>query len=257
MPDIHPTAIIHPGAVLGEGCVVGPYAVVGAHVVLGPRCRLHAHAIVDGHTVMGSDNEVFPFACIGGKTQDLKYKGGVAFVEIGDHNVFRECCTVHAGTAEGAFTRVGSRNNFLATTHIAHDCQVGSHVIMSNLAAIAGHVVVEDHAVLGGMAAVHQFVRIGRYAMVGGCTKVVQDIAPFMMVDGNPAETRFVNKVGLERGGFSEDAIAMLTRAYKVFFRSGLTTANAIERAEAELGMTPELRHLVGFARASQRGLTK
>lgn len=257
MFQIHPTAIIHPGAVLGEGCEVGPYAIIGPHVVLGAGCRIHGHAIVDGHTTMGAGNEVFPFACIGGKTQDLKHKGGITFLRVGDHNVFRECCTVHAGTAEGACTTVGSRNHFLATTHIAHDCQVGNHVIMSNLAAIAGHVVVEDHAVLGGMAAIHQFVRIGRYSMVGGCSKVVQDVPPFMMVDGNPGETRFVNKVGLERGGFSEDAIATLTKAYKILFRSGLTTAKALERIEAELEPTPEIRHLAEFARASQRGLTK
>jgi len=257
MSQIHPTAIIHPGAVLGEGCEVGPYAVIGPHVVLGAGCRIHAHAIVDGHTTMGVGNEVFPFACIGGRTQDLKHKGGVAFVRIGDRNVFRECCTVHAGTAEGATTTVGSCNHFLATTHIAHDCQVGSHIIMSNVASIAGHVVVEDHAVLGGISAVHQFVRIGRHSMVGGCSKVVQDVAPFMMVDGNPGETRFVNKVGLERGGFSTDAIAALTKAYKILFRSGLTTAKALERIESELEPTPEIQHLAAFVRASQRGLAK
>ena len=257
MANVHPTAIVHAGAVLGEGCTVGPYAIIGPHVVLGPRCRIHPHAIVDGHTTMGSDNEVFPFACIGGKTQDLKHTGGVAFVRIGDHNVFRESCTVHAATAEGHATIVGSHNHFLATTHLAHDCQVGSHVIMSNLASLAGHVVVEDHAVLGGMAAVHQFVRIGCHAMVGGCSKVVQDIPPFMMVDGNPAGTRFVNKVGLERRGFTPEAVAALTKAYKILFRSGLTTANALARIEAEVEATPEILHLAQFTRASQRGLTK
>lgn len=257
MADIHPTAVVHPGAVVGEGCIIGPYAIVGPHVVLGPGCRLHAHAIVEGHTTLGAGNEVFSFACIGGKSQDLKHRGGVAFLRVGDQNVFRECCTVHAATAEGDATVIGSHNHFLATTHIAHDCQVGSHVIMSNLATLAGHVVVEDRAILGGLAAVHQFVRIGRHAMVGGCSKVVQDVAPFMMADGNPAVTRFINKVGLERGGFSTEAIQALTKAYKILFRSGLSIANALARVDAEVERTPEIQHLAAFASASQRGLAK
>ena len=257
MPDIHPTAMVHPDAVLGEHCTVGPYAILGPHVVLGPRCRVHPHAIVEGHTTMGSDNEVFPFACIGGKTQDLKHKGGIAFVRIGDHNVFRESCTVHAATAEGDSTVVGSHNNFLATTHVAHDCRLGSHIIMSNLASLAGHVVVEDHAVLGGMVAIHQFVRIGCHAMVGGCSKVVQDIPPFMIVDGNPAETRFINKVGLERRGVPADSIHALAKAHKILFRSALNLADALARLESEFPGIPEVQHLAAFARSSQRGLTK
>lgn len=255
--SIHPSAVIHPNAVLGEDCTVGPFCVLGEHVVLGPRCTLHSHVVIEGHTELGSDNEVFPFACLGGKTQDLKYRGGTTYVRIGDHNVFREYATVHAATADGQSTVVGSHNHFLAYTHLAHDVRVGSHVIMSNVATLAGHVTVEDHVVIGGLAAVHQFCRIGRHAMIGGCAKVVQDIAPFMMADGNPAETRFTNKVGLERAGFSAEAISQLTKAYKVLFRSGLTTANALARIEAELGESPEVRHLVAFTQSSERGLAK
>lgn len=254
---IHPTAVIHAGARLGADCEIGPYCVVGADVVLGDRCRLHSHVVVDGHTELGSDNEVFPFACIGLKTQDLKWKGGVTRTLIGDRNVFREYATVHSATADGDATRVGSDNHFLAYTHLAHDVQVGSHVIMSNVATLAGHVTVEDHAIIGGLAAVHQFCRIGRHSMIGGCSKVVQDIAPFMMADGNPAETRFVNKVGLERSGFSAEAVSNLTKAYKILFRSGLTTANAIAKVEADLPVSDELTHLLAFAKASQRGLAK
>jgi UDP-N-acetylglucosamine acyltransferase len=254
---IHPTTVIHPGAQIGAGCEIGPYCVVGEHVVLGDRCRLHSHVVLDGYTTLGADNQVFPFACIGLKTQDLKWKGGVTRVEIGDRNVFREYATVHSATADGEATRVGSDNHFLAYTHLAHDVQVGSHVIMSNVATLAGHVVVDDHAIIGGLAAVHQFCRIGRHSMIGGCAKVVQDIAPFMMADGNPAETKFVNKVGLERAGFSAESIANLTKAYKILFRSGLTTANALTRLETELPASEELALLSAFARASQRGLAK
>jgi UDP-N-acetylglucosamine acyltransferase len=254
---IHPNAVIHAGARLGADCEIGPFCVVGEHVVLGDRCRLHSHVVLDGHTVLGSDNEVFPFACIGLKTQDLKWKGGVTRVEIGDRNVFREYATVHSATSDGSATRVGSDNHFLAYTHLAHDVQVGSHVIMSNVATLAGHVIVEDHAIIGGLAAVHQFCRIGRHSMIGGCAKVVQDIAPFMMADGNPAETKFVNKVGLERAGFSAEAISNLTKAYKILFRTGLTTANALARLETELPASDELAQLLAFARASQRGLAK
>jgi UDP-N-acetylglucosamine acyltransferase len=257
MTDIHPTAIIHPEARIGEGCQIGPYSIVGPNVTLGDRCRLHSHVVIEGHTSLGHDNEIFPFACLGAKTQDLKFSGGTTRVVIGNHNVFREYSTVHAATADGHATIVGSQNHFLAYTHLAHDVHVGSHVIMSNVATLAGHVVVEDHAIIGGLAAVHQFCRIGRHSMVGGCSKVVQDISPFMMADGNPASTRFINKVGLERGGFPIDSITALTKAYKILFRSGLTTANALARIQAELGTSPELDHLAAFTNASQRGLAK
>ena len=254
---IHPSAVVHPSATLGEGCEVGPYCVVGEHVVLGPRCRLHSHVVVDGHTTLGAENELFPFACIGLKTQDLKWKGGVTRTEIGDGNVFREHVTVHSATKDGDATRVGSHNHFLAYVHLAHDVQLGSHIIMSNVANLAGHVTVEDHAIIGGLAAVHQFCRIGKYSMIGACTKVVQDIPPFMMGDGNPAETRFINKVGLERNGFSPDVVKTLTQAYKILFREGLTVSNALVKIEAGLAKSPELDHLVAFIRGSERGISK
>lgn len=255
--EIHPTAIVAPGAVIGAGCVIGPYCVLGPHVVLGERCRLHSHVVIDGHTTLGHDNEIFPFACLGQKTQDLKWKGGLTRVEVGHHNVFREYVTIHAATDDGKTTRVGSHNHLLAYVHLAHDVQLGSHIVMSNVATLAGHVMVEDHAVIGGLAAVHQFCRVGRLAMIGGCSKVVQDVPPFMMADGNPAGTRFINKVGLERAGLTPDRIAPLSKAYKILFRSGLTLPNAIRRIEADLPPSPDLAHLLDFARASERGLAK
>jgi UDP-N-acetylglucosamine acyltransferase len=254
---IHSTAIIHAGAQLGADCQIGPYCIVGENVVLGDRCRLHSHVVLDGHTILGTDNQIFPFACIGLKSQDLKWKGGLTRVEIGSHNTFRESMTIHSATADGGVTRVGSHNHLLAYTHIAHDVQLGNHVVMSNVATLAGHVIVEDHAIIGGLAAVHQFCRIGCYSMIGGCSKVVQDVPPYMMADGNPAETRFINKVGLERQGLAPDTVKALTSAYKILFREGLTIPNALAQIEAGLPSLPEIQHLVRFVRSSQRGISK
>ncbi|MBU6402816.1 MAG: acyl-ACP--UDP-N-acetylglucosamine O-acyltransferase [Verrucomicrobia bacterium] len=254
---IHPTAIIHAGAQLGANCEIGPYCIVGEHVVLGADCRLHAHVVIDGHTVLGRANEVFPFASLGLKTQDLKWAGGLTRTEIGDHNSFREYVTVNSATGDGETTRVGSHNHFLAGCHLAHNVTVGDHVIISNLGTLGGHVVVEDRAVIGGLAAVHQFCRIGSLAFVGGCSKVVQDVPPYMLADGNPAETRTINKIGLERQGLAEAVQAALKQAYRLLFRDGLTTANALERIETELPASPELRHLIDFARGSARGLSR
>ena len=257
MRAIHPTAIIHSAAQVGEGCIIGPYCVIGEHVSLGVGCKLHSHVVIDGHTTLGARNEIFPFACIGLKTQDLKWKGGATRVEIGDDNTFRENVTVNSATADGGATRIGSHNHILAYAHIAHDCTLGNHIIMSNVATLAGHIVVEDYAVVGGLAAVHQFCRIGKMSIIGGCSKVVQDVPPFMLVDGNPAETRTINKVGLERNGVAEEVQNALKQAYKILFRDGLIISNALARIETELPASQELNHLIQFARSSERGLSK
>ncbi|MSU27880.1 MAG: acyl-[acyl-carrier-protein]--UDP-N-acetylglucosamine O-acyltransferase [Pedosphaera sp.] len=254
---IHSTAVVHPKAELGDGCEVGPFCVLGENVSLGAGCKLQSHVVVDGHTTLGAGNELFPFAAIGLKTQDLKWKGGVTRTLIGDHNVFRENTTVHSATNDGDATVIGSHNHFLAYTHIAHDCRVGSHIVMSNVGTLAGHVIVEDHAIIGGLAAVHQFCRIGRMAIIGGCSKVVQDVPPFMLADGNPAETKALNKVGLERNGVSEASQAALKKAFKILFRDGLTVSNALLKIEAELPPLPELQHLIAFVKASERGISK
>ncbi|MBM3837827.1 MAG: acyl-ACP--UDP-N-acetylglucosamine O-acyltransferase [Verrucomicrobia bacterium] len=254
---VHPTAIIHPKAQLAPNCEIGPYCVIGEHVVLGEGCRLHSHVVIDGHTTLGRANEVFPFASLGLQTQDLKWKGGITRTQIGDENTFREYVTIHSATGDGEVTVVGSHNHILAYSHIAHNVILGNHIIMSNVATLAGHVTVEDHAVIGGLAAVHQFCRIGKMAIIGGCSKVVQDVPPFMLADGNPAETRTINKVGLERNGVSDEAQAALKQAFKILFRDGLTVSNALDRIEAELPPLPEILHLVRFARSSERGLSK
>ncbi len=257
METIHPTAIIHPQARLGARCRIGPYCVIGEHVELGAGCQLHAHVVIDGHTRLGQENEIFPFASIGLKTQDLKWNGGLTRTEIGDRNTFREYVTVHSATGDGEVTTVGSHNHILAYCHLAHNVTVGHRIIMSNVATLAGHVTVEDYAVIGGLVAIHQFCRVGKMAMIGGCSKVVQDIPPFMIADGNTARTVTVNKVGLERNGVSEAAQTALRQAYKILFRAGLTIPNALAQIEKELPPLPELAYLVKFVRTSERGISK
>jgi UDP-N-acetylglucosamine acyltransferase len=254
---IHSTAVVHPKAQIGADCEIGPYCVIGEHVTLGPKCHLHAHVVIDGYTKLGEGNEIFPFASIGLQTQDLKWKGGITRTEIGNENTFREYVTIHSATGDGEVTTVGSDNHILAYSHIAHNVCVGNHVIMSNVATLAGHVTVEDYAVVGGLAAIHQFCRIGKMSMIGGCSKVVQDVPPFMIVDGNPGETRTINKVGMDRNGVPEAAQAALRLAYKILFRDGLTIPNALARIEKDLPALPEIQYLAQFVRSSERGISK
>jgi UDP-N-acetylglucosamine acyltransferase len=257
MSSIHSTAVIHPKAKIGDGCAIGPYCVIGEHVVLGANCQLHSHVVIDGHTMLGKENEIFPFASIGLKTQDLKWNGGLTRTQIGDRNTFREYVTVNSATSDGEVTLVGSDNHILAYCHLAHNVTLGNHIIISNVGTLAGHVTVEDYAVIGGLAAVHQFCRIGKMSIIGGCSKVVQDVPPFMLADGNPAKSRTINKIGLERNGVSEEAQAALKQAYKILFRDGLTISNALAKIESELPPLPEIQHLVQFSRGSERGLSK
>ena len=247
MTQVHPTAVVHPKAQIGDACDIGPYCVIGENVVLGPGCKLHSHIVIDGHTVLGRENEIFPFASIGLKTR----------TQIGDHNTFREYVTIHSATSDGEVTVVGSHNHILAYCHLAHNVQLGSHIIMSNVGTLAGHVTVEDHAVIGGLVAIHQFCRVGTMSMIGGCSKVVQDVPPYMLADGNPAQTRTINKVGLERRGVSDEAQASLKLAYKILFREGLTVSNALTKIDTDLPKSHEIEHLLNFARTSQRGLSK
>lgn len=254
---IHPSAVIHPKAEIGAHCDIGPFCVIGEHVILGRKCRLHSHVVIDGHTKLGDENEIYPFASIGLKTQDLKWKGGMTVTVIGDKNTFREYVTIHSATGDGETTTVGSHNSLLAYSHVAHNVTIGNHVIMSNVGTLAGHVTVEDFAIVGGLAAVHQFCRIGKMAIIGGCSKVVQDVPPFMLADGNPAETRTINKVGMERNGISEAVQSSLRQAYKILFREGLTIPNALAKIEKELPHSPEIQHLIKFVKDSERGISK
>ncbi len=253
--SIHPSAIIEDGAELAEGVTVGAYAYIGAQVKLGRGTLVHHHAVVEGRTSMGSDCEVFPYACIGLRTQDLKYRGGAPGLRIGARNVFREFCSVHLATGDGGFTEIGNDNHFLAYAHVAHDCRVGDHVILSNNATLAGHVEVGDYAVFGGLSGAHQFCRIGRGAMIGGCSKVIQDVPPYLIADGNPARIRSVNKVGLERRGFSPEQIERIKQAYQFLYRKGLNRSQALEAMREDgLDRHPETAAFFAFAESSDRG---
>ncbi|MGJ3242955.1 MAG: acyl-ACP--UDP-N-acetylglucosamine O-acyltransferase [Opitutales bacterium] len=253
---IHPTAIIEAGAKLGEGVSVGAYAYIGGQARVGARTTVHHHATVDGNTVLGEACEVFPYAFIGGKTQDLKYRGGDLGLAIGDRNVFREFVTVHQSTIDGTRTTLGHDNYLLAYTHVAHDCTIGNHLIMSNYAGLAGHVQVGDYVTIAGYAGFHQFCRIGDYAMAGAMSKVTQDIPPYMIAEGNPAEVRLVNRVGLQRHGFSDTDQAVARRMFKTLYREERNRREALalmdEWPEAD---HPMVRKLVAFARSTQRGL--
>jgi len=254
---IHPTAIIHPGTEIADNVTIGPYCVIGEGVRLGEGCVLHNGVTLNGPSTIGARNSFFPGACIGGLTQDLKYAGEPTYLEIGDDNTFRECTTVNRGTLPGSRTTIGNHNLFLAYCHIAHDCTVGNHVIFSNNGTIAGHVTVEDHVIIGGLAAVHQFCRLGKFAIAGGCSKISQDVPPFMIVDGNPAEVRGVNKVGLQRHGFTEADIRPLKEAYKALFMRGGNFLEALARLETEHGGQSNVAHLCAFIRSSQRGIAR
>ena len=257
MSKIHSTAIIEDGAQIGDECKIGPYCVIGPNVTLGSGCNLHSHVVINGRTEIGEGNEFYPFCSIGLKTQDLKWKDGRSGTEIGSNNTFREYVTVHSATGDGDVTVIGSHNNLLAYTHVAHDCRLGDHIIMSNVGTLAGHVIVEDRAIIGGLAAVHQFCRIGTMSIIGGCSKVVQDVPPYMMADGNPASTRALNKEGLKRNNITDETQSALKQAYKILFRENLTMAVAAEKVRSEVADSPQLDHLLSFVESSERGIAK
>ncbi len=252
---IHPTAIVDPSVGLGDGVHIGPYCVINEGVTLGAGCRLHNHVTISGPTRIGADNEFFPYGSIGQRTQDLKYEGEPTYLEIGDRNTFREFVTINRGTAPESYTRVGSDGNFLAYSHIAHDCTVGDHVIFSNNGTLAGHVEVEDYAILGGLTAVHQFCRIGAHVITGGCSKIVKDVPPFMIADGNPARVRAINSVGLKRRGYSEDEIRAIKKTHRYLFREKLNTGEAVKKIEAEVTMTEHVKQVLEFVAKSERGI--
>jgi UDP-N-acetylglucosamine acyltransferase len=255
--SIHPTAIVEPRVLLGVDVEIGAYAFVGAGVQLGDGTRLHHHASVEGNTTFAAACEVFPYACLGGKTQDLKFKGGAPGLRIGERNVFREYVTVHTATYDGDFTVIGSRNTVLAYSHIAHDCLVGDDCIMSNGTMLAGHVIVEDHVTIGGYGGVHQFCRLGAYAMLSATAKLVQDLPPFFIADGTPAVVRAYNKVGLERNGHTVEQLDRVKQIFRILYRHGLNRTQALEKLAAHaFAATDEFQRVITFARKSERGLT-
>jgi len=255
---IHPTAIVSPGAALDPSCEVGPYAVIGPRVKMGPGNVVGSHAVVDGDTTLGSHNRIFPHAAVGTEPQDLKYRGEVTRLVMGDRNVVREFATVHTGTVQGGgVTRIGSGCLLMATSHVAHDVQLGDRCIIANCAALAGHVTTEEGAIFGGLSAVQQFTRIGRLAYIGGVSGVNMDVAPYLMVSGARAEVVGINVVGLQRAGYTEEQVGRIKEAYRVVFRAKLPLQEAVAQLKAEMGAHPEIAHFVRFVEASERGLLR
>ena len=252
---IHPTAVVHPRAELAGDVEVGPYAVIEEGVVIGAGSEVAAHAVIKRYTRIGERNRIFEHTTIGGEPQDVKFRGERSRLEIGDDNLIREGVTIHRATGEGEATRVGSGNFLMIGVHIAHNCVVGDHCVFANAAALAGHITVEDHVFLSNEVGVHQFVRLGRYSMVGAKAKIVQDVLPFLISDGNPCRVRGLNSVGLRRAGFSSAARLNLKRACRLLFRSTLPLEVALRNME--LIDDDNVTHLIQFVRGSRRGFTR
>jgi UDP-N-acetylglucosamine acyltransferase len=255
---IHETAIVSPDARLGEDCYIGPFCTVGPEVTLGRGVSLDSHVVVDGRTSIGDDTHVFPFASIGLAPQDLKYGGEPTATEIGKSNHIREFVTIHRGTAGGGgLTKIGDDNLFMAQAHVAHDCQIGSNVIMANAATLAGHVEIADRANVGAYSGVHQFCRVGLEAFVGGYSVVVKDAPPYAIIQGNHAKCYGLNKVGLKRRGYSKETIEKLHHAYHLLLTAKLNTSQAVERIKEEIADCKEVDILVEFIESSKRGVVK
>ncbi|HEY4422894.1 MAG TPA: acyl-ACP--UDP-N-acetylglucosamine O-acyltransferase [Pyrinomonadaceae bacterium] len=234
---------------------IHPTAIIEDNVEIGPDCEIGAYAVIKQYTRLGARNRVFEHAVIGGEPQDVKFKGETSYLDIGDDNIIREYCTFHRANGEGETTRIGSRNFFMVGVHVAHNCEIGDDNIFANEVALAGHITIEDHVFLSNNVGAHQFVRMGRYAMIGGKSKIVQDVLPFFITDGNPSRLRGVNSVGLRRGGFSEEERRALKDAYKLLFRSTLPIQDGLH--ELEQVDDENVAHLVRFIRSSKRGFIR
>ena len=256
MSMIHPTAVIASTAELGKDVSVGPFAIIEDDVVIGDRCRIDAHAVICRYTRMGHDNHIHSHAVVGNEPQDLKFQGEVTCLEIGNHNVIREFASLHRGTkGGGGITRIGSHNLCMAYTHVAHDCLLGSHIVMSNVATLAGHVTVDDYAIISGVTGIHQFVRIGRHAFVGGMTGIGMDLPPWMLASGSRGIVQGPNVVGLRRAGAGPELQRAMKEAYRLVWRSGLPRPEALAQLQTAHGSLPEVQDFIAFIQASERGI--
>lgn len=252
---IHPTAIVSPDAQLGADVEVGPYAIIGEDCILGDGCVIAARAVLERHVRLAANVKVGIGSVLGGDPQDLKYQGEITTVEIGENTVIREYSTINRGTSQSMKTTVGCSSFIMSYVHLAHDCHVGDGVIVGNATQFAGHVTVESRAIISGLTAVHQFVKIGAYSFIGGASRVAKDIPPYLKAVGNPVRLYGLNSVGLQRSNFDAALIRELKRAYRLFFRSELNVSQAMERAQTELEMYPEVKHFLEFVDNSQRGV--
>jgi UDP-N-acetylglucosamine acyltransferase len=256
---IHPTAIIDPRAEISSEAEIGPYCIIGAGVTIGPRTRLMAHVYLEGKLAIGEDNIFYPYCSCGVAPQDRKYKGEPSETRIGNSNSIREFVTINRGTEGGGMiTSIGDGNLLMAYVHVAHDVMIHNHTILANSVTFAGHVIVDDYANIGGLSAIHQFCRIGRHAMVGSYSVIKQSVLPYSITaSDHKAEVYGANRIGLERGGYSADAIEPLQNAFRILTRSGLNTTQALSRIEEEIPQSPEVKHLLEFIRSSSRGFIK
>jgi len=257
--SIHPTAIVASSATVPASCTIGPYSTIGPDVVLGEDCELVSHVVIDGHTTIGARNRFFPFASIGAAPQDISYAGQLTRLEVGDDNVFRESVTVSRGTVKGGgVTRIGSNCLLMTCAHVGHDSQIGSNCIIANAAALAGHVVVEDYASVGALCAIHQFCRIGQHSFIGGGTVCTQDVLPFSLTSAKrETHTYGLNKVGLQRRGFTPERLKALQHAYKTLLASRLNTSQALEQLRSDGTPTEDVAYLLEYIERSQRGIIK
>ena len=256
--EIHPTAIVEPGAELGTNIVVGPYSVIGSNARIGDGTKIAAHVVIDGHTSIGENNQIYSFTAIGSEPQSISYKGEPTETRIGDNNVFRENITVNRGTMDDeGVTSIGDNNLFMAYVHVAHDCRLGSELLFSNNASLAGHVRVGDYVVLAGFTLVHQFVRIGEHSFCGVNTYCTLDIPPYMLVAGNKAITHGINVRGMRRRGVEKDTLLELKRAYKTIYRSGHTMVHALDELEDTGYESEQVKTLIDFIKASKRGVIR
>lgn len=256
MPKIHPSAVVAEGARLADSVEVGPLCYVGPNVTIGENTRLIAQCHIDGHTTMGSGNVVYPFASIGQNAQDHGIEpGSVSYVVIGNDNVFREGCTVHAGTKPETTTTIGNGCMFMNATHVAHNCTIGNHVIMVGYAGVAGYCEIADNVLLSGLSGMHQFCRVGRFAIISGGSVFSKDIPPFMMAEGRNGGVKMINLIGLKRAGFSEETIRAIKNLYKIYYRSGLAPSNALKAIREELPQIPEVVEFIEFCESSKRGV--
>ncbi len=255
--EIHPTAVVSPKARLGHNVTIGPHTVIGPEVEIGPYCEINSSVLITGHTSIGRNNRIFHGAAIGTEPQDVKYRGEISYVEIGDNNIIREYATIHRATGEYEKTRIGDGNFLMAYVHIAHNCHIHDGTVIANAVNLAGHVEILDHATVGGMTPVHQFVRVGSYAFVGGGSRLPQDVPPYVKVAGNPVEVAGINAIGLKRHYFSDDEINNLKTAYRLLYRKGLNVSQALERIASECTLTQNVEELMAFIRRSERGIVR
>lgn len=256
---VHPTAVIGENVQLDESCSIGPFCVLEDHVTIGPETHLKGHVFVGRGTQIGAHNTFWPFSTIGMEPQDLKYAGEETRAEIGDHNSIREHVTIHRGTAHGGgLTKVGSHNLLMVGSHVAHDCMVGSHTILSHQCSLAGHVTVGDYATVGAYSAVHQFCKVGNHAFIGGFSVITQDALPFIKTVGRRETSIFgINKIGLQRKGFSKDSLTELNRAYRTLFNKGMRLTDALKEVKQAYGDSDVVQYLVDFIESSERGVVR